>query len=168
MASRLDVPPAVAAFRVTFRATFPALDAKVLLMADTIYAVHIRPLRAALVALGYACVFPTAVVHDRAPLLLNCRPMWPSAAARWMQQQRLYANMPCSTFARRSHHFGRPWHRGHPSQLLKIRHYLAVLARLQRQICNAGHKSCAAAVSKVNVEKFANSAEIKAWVGVSC
>ena len=46
--SPLAVPPAVAAFR----ATFLVLGAKVLLLADTTYAAHMRPLHAALAAPG--------------------------------------------------------------------------------------------------------------------
>ena len=44
-------------------------------MVDTTYAVHIRPPHAALAALGYARVFPTAAVHDPASLLPNPTPL---------------------------------------------------------------------------------------------
>ena len=52
--------------------------------------------------------------------------------------------------------------------LVNTRHYLAVLARLQRQIRDAGRKSYVVAVGKANVEKIANFAEIEAWVGDGC
>ena len=204
-ASPLAVPSAVAAFR----ATFPALDAKVLLMADTTYAAHMRPLHAALAALGYSRVFPTAVVHDPASLLPN-RTLPPdvaaggseTAAAAALREYALFhvcepqpslqlilasrlAAIHCwdlatdtvrcaaaSALLRRRYalvsHARAAGIVGILVTTLNIRHYLAVLAQLQRQIRDAGRKSYVVVVGKVNVEKIANFAEIEAWVGVGC
>ena len=204
-AGPLAVPSAVAAFC----ATFPARDAKVLLMADTTYADHMRPLHAALAALGYSRVFPTAVVHDPASLLPN-RTLPPdvagggseTAAAAALREYALFhvcepqpslqlilasrvAAIHCwdpatdtvrcaaaSAQLRRRYalvsHARAAGIVGILVTTLNIRHYLAVLALLQRQIRDAGRKSYVVVVGKVNVEKIANFAEIEAWVGIGC
>ncbi|KAF8242215.1 diphthamide biosynthesis protein, partial [Wilcoxina mikolae CBS 423.85] len=54
-----------------FRATYPDLDTKVLLMADITYASQTLPVYTALQGLGYTNVFPTEIIHDPASPLPN-------------------------------------------------------------------------------------------------
>jgi len=54
-----------------FRATFPDLHTKVLLMADVTYASHTLPVYTALQELGYTNIFPTEIIHDPASPLPN-------------------------------------------------------------------------------------------------
>jgi len=54
-----------------FRATYPDLSTKVILMADLPYQFHLSSLQSALQAAGYTNTFPTTVIHDPSAPLPN-------------------------------------------------------------------------------------------------
>ncbi|KAF8533547.1 putative diphthamide synthesis protein-domain-containing protein, partial [Trichophaea hybrida] len=64
-------PLSTSATIVGFRATYPDLDTKVLLMADITYSSHTLPVYTALQGLGYTNIFPTEIIHDPASPLPN-------------------------------------------------------------------------------------------------